>query len=174
MATLAPESRLTNIRHSVLKYVDIHIRVGLGKALYFQRSHPILNVNDLADLPDQWVEVYTTRLSPQTQVYDAGDRNRASLIDYLINLNLFEIQDRSTATLYSLSTLGDQVNNLFLPNVDIDIHDYDAPGDPVVAALRAYREPDRNELDTGDALRHKLHQENISVTMQYMSVSLAA
>lgn len=174
MATLAPESRLTNIRYSVFKYVDTHMRTGLSLIVHYQRAHPILNVNDLSALPNRWAEVYTTRLSPQTQVYDAGHGDRASAMDYLININLFEIRDRPAATLYSLSTLGDQVNDLFLPNVAIDIRDYSAPGQPIVAALRAYREPDVNEVDTGDALRQKLNQLNVSATMQYMSVSLAA
>lgn len=172
MAAVASNSRLDNIERSINVYVQANIEIGLGVKVIYDRAErgnkPIVE-----PLPVRWVDLQPMPLSAQTIVFRSSTGRRAARTEYLLNINCFEQDDarfEGGATIYTLSTLVDDVRDLFVPDSSIIIRDYNTVGDPAVGALTVVGIPPVTEVPTAADLA--VTQVNLSVTFSYVTESI--
>lgn len=163
MATISPESLYSNIDQSLDAYFAAHVAGTLSVPVQYQRAPRF------ATLPDRWVEPVYIPLSQTTDLMVIGNRY-ATLAQYLVNANCYELDDRridgsGDATAYTLTLLVDAVLALFAYGIGIPIYDYAMAGTPQVGALTV--------LEKARVIpRARTETEPVGVTMVTISATL--
>lgn len=169
MPTLTAASRGDNHRKSVNAFVRAQIETGLGLRVHYEHAEPF------DPLPTRWVDVATIRMSPQEHTVATGNGKSGAVVEFLLNLNFFERNDArrtGAATLYTLSTVVENVRQLLMPPAGIAVHDYDTVGNPQVGVLWAERPPAETSIDTSVNRELGITQVNLSATLKYVDQSI--
>jgi len=166
MATLEAGSRIDNQEKSVNDYIKTHLVTGLGLTVYYVGEQR----DDDDPLPVMWVDADIIQGSPVRPVNHAPGLKLEVYRESFLNLNCFRIENPALyrRDIYALSTMADNVRELFEVGTVIPVYDYDTVGKPWAGALTIESSPEIRRIEVPS--EDQVSQINISISLMHHSV----
>lgn len=167
MPTLEAASRYDNIEKSVNAFIDTNVATGLSLTVHYAGQ------TALDTIPSQWAEVSYIYGIPVDDVRRSDSGGLSHWVEDIININVFEKMDSGTGrvNLYSMTTLLDNIREIFDVGAAIPVYDYNTGGNPQAGALMVWQKPGVQMLPNGLRNDIGIKQANITVYVRHYAVT---